>query len=409
MKFYEIDTTSEPLKCFVPLSKFQWKKNKIGQFILLKLRNGLEILGKAFPHNSDDFYGNCSLISSKNLPLKENGDEIEDFKFITCEESLQELFFDNDDFLEISKLILHGMVVKNNFFFNNIQLSFEKNEIFYKIDKTTKFLKKEKIQEIQSEEKDEELSNFESEIIEILSNYGKILIYGNFNKMNILERMERKMKKKFKNLNEIEKIKKDEIIYIENIDEMLIEETNFIEILNEKDISFIGGTDRSINEIKPLFKKKLKLIKLPLPTDHDREIIFNKFKEKFPNSNIDLNLLINSTNGFSEFEMNLLFRESFIQSKNVDLLNQSHISKALSIVKSSMLNKSEKFEKIEWDEIGGLSEVKLLLKQCSEWPILHKKSFNKLGITVPRGILLYGPPGCSKTKYLFFIDLLLDS
>ena len=32
-----------------------------------------------------------------------------------------------------------------------------------------------------------------------------------------------------------------------------------------------------------------------------------------------------------------------------------------------------------------------------EWPLKHPEAFLRLGLRPPRGILLYGPPGCSKT------------
>ena len=32
-----------------------------------------------------------------------------------------------------------------------------------------------------------------------------------------------------------------------------------------------------------------------------------------------------------------------------------------------------------------------------EWPLKHPDAFSKMVISLPRGVLLYGPPGCSKT------------
>jgi ATP-dependent 26S proteasome regulatory subunit len=37
------------------------------------------------------------------------------------------------------------------------------------------------------------------------------------------------------------------------------------------------------------------------------------------------------------------------------------------------------------------------LQQAVEWPIKHAASFDRLGISPIRGVLLHGPPGCSKT------------
>jgi transitional endoplasmic reticulum ATPase len=52
---------------------------------------------------------------------------------------------------------------------------------------------------------------------------------------------------------------------------------------------------------------------------------------------------------------------------------------------------------VHWDDIGGLDEVKQHLKEAVEWPIKTPEIFTKLGIRPPKGILLYGPPGCGKT------------
>ncbi|OCT99820.1 ATPase family protein 2 homolog [Xenopus laevis] len=52
---------------------------------------------------------------------------------------------------------------------------------------------------------------------------------------------------------------------------------------------------------------------------------------------------------------------------------------------------------VSWTDIGGLENVKLKLKQAVEWPLMHPDSFIRMGIQPPKGVLLYGPPGCSKT------------
>jgi len=52
---------------------------------------------------------------------------------------------------------------------------------------------------------------------------------------------------------------------------------------------------------------------------------------------------------------------------------------------------------VHWDDIGGLEEVKQELKEAVEWPLKNPEIFERLGIKPPKGILLYGPPGCGKT------------
>lgn len=52
---------------------------------------------------------------------------------------------------------------------------------------------------------------------------------------------------------------------------------------------------------------------------------------------------------------------------------------------------------VTWQDIGGLDDLKLKLQQAVEWPIKHPEVFAKMGISAPKGVLMYGPPGCSKT------------
>ncbi len=52
---------------------------------------------------------------------------------------------------------------------------------------------------------------------------------------------------------------------------------------------------------------------------------------------------------------------------------------------------------VHWDDAGGLEDVKQHLKEAVEWPIKSPEIFTRLGIRPPKGIMLYGPPGCGKT------------
>jgi len=52
---------------------------------------------------------------------------------------------------------------------------------------------------------------------------------------------------------------------------------------------------------------------------------------------------------------------------------------------------------VNWDDVGGLADVKQHLKEAVEWPMKSPEIFSRLGIKPPKGILLYGPPGCGKT------------
>ena len=52
---------------------------------------------------------------------------------------------------------------------------------------------------------------------------------------------------------------------------------------------------------------------------------------------------------------------------------------------------------VHWTDIGGLEEVKQELREAVEWPIKNPEVFERMGIRPPKGIMLFGPPGCGKT------------
>lgn len=52
---------------------------------------------------------------------------------------------------------------------------------------------------------------------------------------------------------------------------------------------------------------------------------------------------------------------------------------------------------ISWDDIGGLTREKELMREMIEHPIEHKEIYQSYNQKTPKGVLLYGPPGNGKT------------
>ncbi|TDH67145.1 hypothetical protein CCR75_001598 [Bremia lactucae] len=55
-------------------------------------------------------------------------------------------------------------------------------------------------------------------------------------------------------------------------------------------------------------------------------------------------------------------------------------------------------ERQDWNSIGGHAKPKLALQQALEWPLKYPQTFTRLGVSPLSGLLLYGPPGCSKSS-----------
>ncbi|BAY84695.1 AAA ATPase [Calothrix parasitica NIES-267] len=67
------------------------------------------------------------------------------------------------------------------------------------------------------------------------------------------------------------------------------------------------------------------------------------------------------------------------------------------VIKFTGISVKQKISTVELSNIGGLSKQKKLLQEMIQLPLEHPEVFVKLGISPPRDVLLYGPPGNGKT------------
>jgi ATP-dependent 26S proteasome regulatory subunit len=66
--------------------------------------------------------------------------------------------------------------------------------------------------------------------------------------------------------------------------------------------------------------------------------------------------------------------------------------------KSTTLKMKRKVRSLlEWDGVGGMTEVKMILERDVILPLQEPALYERYKVSLPNGILFYGPPGCGKT------------
>ncbi|OEL26776.1 Calmodulin-interacting protein 111 [Dichanthelium oligosanthes] len=79
-------------------------------------------------------------------------------------------------------------------------------------------------------------------------------------------------------------------------------------------------------------------------------------------------------------------------------VNTEDFKKAKTKVRpSAMREVMLELPKVHWEDVGGQASVKEQLIEAIQWPQKCPEAFENLGIQPPRGLLMMGPPGCSKT------------
>ena len=110
------------------------------------------------------------------------------------------------------------------------------------------------------------------------------------------------------------------------------------------------------------------------------------------------------TPGFVAADLGALAREAGVRAalrqKDAEspTVTMADFEGALDVVRpTSMADSTLEVAAVTLDDVGDLADVKQVLTESVLWPLTYPDTFARLGVSPPRGVLLYGPPGCGKT------------
>ncbi len=145
---------------------------------------------------------------------------------------------------------------------------------------------------------------------------------------------------------------------------------------------------------------------LSLPDAATRTALLQGLLKPVPTENIDFSEIADHTPGFVVADLAALIREAALRAAarassdgTPPKLTQDDLLGALTVIRP--LSRSAAVEvtlgSITFDDVGDMTATKQALTEAVLWPLQHPDTFARLGVEPPRGVLLYGPPGCGKT------------
>jgi len=79
-------------------------------------------------------------------------------------------------------------------------------------------------------------------------------------------------------------------------------------------------------------------------------------------------------------------------------VTKEHFDQALRHAKpASLREEMVEIPNVKWEDVGGLEDVKRKLIEMIQLPLESPELFEEFGLSAPKGVLFYGPPGCGKT------------
>jgi transitional endoplasmic reticulum ATPase len=145
---------------------------------------------------------------------------------------------------------------------------------------------------------------------------------------------------------------------------------------------------------------------LSLPDGATRKALLEVLLRGVPATDLNLDEIGQRTPGFVVADLAAVVREAALRAAarasadgRPPALTQDDLTGALSVIRPLSRSATEEIAvgSVTLDDVGDMVETKQALTEAVLWPLQHPDTFERLGVEPPRGVLLYGPPGCGKT------------
>jgi len=169
----------------------------------------------------------------------------------------------------------------------------------------------------------------------------------------------------------------------------------------------IGATNRP-NAIDPALRRPGRFdreIEIPVPGNKERlEILKIHTKRLRLAEDVDLEKIAGITHGYVGADLEAVVREAALNALKREsdyekvIVNEGDFMNAIKSVQPSALREFRlEIPNTTWEDVVGLEDVKLELKEVVEWPLKNRDLYDYMKAEIPSGVLLYGPPGTGKT------------
>jgi transitional endoplasmic reticulum ATPase len=182
----------------------------------------------------------------------------------------------------------------------------------------------------------------------------------------------------------------------------------------------IGATNRP-GALDPALRRPGRFdreIEISVPDKKGRHEVLQIHTRGMPLAqDVDLNKLSAMTHGYTGADLSALGRETAMKAlrrylpqinleeerippavlEKMEVTMDDFVGAYKEVTPTAMREVYIEVSSVHWEDAGGLDDVKQHLKEAVEWPLKTPEIFTRLGIRPPKGILMYGPPGCGKT------------